>query len=456
MYSSFVKCLNSIVKLDEKSYENIKNQFGKNTDLYFEEYILSIDETDYDSYDKVDYYIRVKSDNDNDKDMDISNDMDPNFVIYYNQIRKYPILDQREEKEIIRKIRDLELEFRKNNINDSYLDAIMLKYGFTKDLKHDLESRKIQLRYLCKNINNIDNNDMHIFQMYVDYIDAKEYFYNCNLRLVVFFAKLIAYNTNVLLDSIQNGNIGLMKAIDNYDLDKGTKFSSYASCWIKNYIARNNKYNNSGLKTPYHIIETMDAYKRFINEYYVLNGVMPSYGKRFDFFYDEMKKKGIYQKETEDQKKKIICQYMEEIEMAIYTENVTSLNVSTSSVDDDRVELIDLVEDESVDIEESLNKSVIDENLRLVFNELSNRKICVLLLRNGIKISKYLSLAETKEVFSKLSYEEIFRLWNGKYYFTLNEIALLFSVTSERVRQLESNGIKKIRKYQKRFISYLK
>ena len=130
MYSSFEKYLDSIDKLDKKAYENIKSKFGEDTDLYFEEYVLSIDENDSSSYDKVDYYIKLKSvkfDASN-----ISNKLDPNVSTYLNQISKYPVLEQCQERELMIKIRKIEDELKKDSVDEKSLDAIMSKYGYNK------------------------------------------------------------------------------------------------------------------------------------------------------------------------------------------------------------------------------------------------------------------------------------------------------------------------------------
>ena len=158
MYSSFEKYLDSIDKLDKKAYENIKSKFGEDTDLYFEEYVLSIDENDSSSYDKVDYYIKLKSvkfDASN-----ISNKLDPNVSTYLNQISKYPVLEQCQERELMIKIRKIEDELKKDSVDEKSLDAIMSKYGYNKQIGHNLESRKLQLKYLCKNETIIDRDDL--------------------------------------------------------------------------------------------------------------------------------------------------------------------------------------------------------------------------------------------------------------------------------------------------------
>lgn len=453
MYSSFVKYLDSINKLDKKTYENIKKQFGEDTDLYFEEYILSIDENDS-SYDKVDYYIKLKSTKFDVSN--ISNNLDPNFLIYLNEISKYPVLEQHQEIDLINKIKNFEYELRNYSVDDKMLDSIMIKYDYKQEIGHNLESRKSQLKYLYKNEKLIDRDDLNIFKKYVDYIKNKYYFYNCNLRLVVFFAKIRVCNESVLLDSIQNGNIGLMKAIDNYDISKGAKFSTYAYYWINNYMVREYRHSNCGLKIPYNMLEIINSYKVFKDVFYSTYGIYPSYDDNYEFFYKKMNVKEYFHKKNEIEKKKVIDQLIKQIEMTIYIEHVTSLNATIDYDDGDETELMDYLTDNSVDIEDSLNKSIIEEKLKNVFNKLSNKIVCVLLLRNGIKISKYLTFEETKDVFSNLSDDEINILWNKGHYLTQKEVGDLLSVTHQRISDIEVNAKRKMKKYEKKFVDYLK
>lgn len=454
MYNDFVKFLDSIKYLDKKAYEAIKNIFGEETDSYFEEYILSIDENDYESYNKVDYYIKLQS-----SKFDASNipkNVDLNIMIYLKQINDYPVLDEQQEIEQMSKIRTMEDELKIDNIDDKKLDSIMVKYDYNKQIGHNLESRKIQLKYLCKIKNSVAETDFNIFKKYVNYIDTKEYFYNCNLRLVYYFAKRRAYNTSNLSDSIQNGNIGLMKVIDKFDISKGTKFSTYAAFWINNHMIREYRYNNSGLKVSYNMLEVANLFKRFRDAFYNYNGFYPAYDDSFSFFYKKMENNDSFINKSEIEKKEVIDELIKQVEMIIYREYVTSLNSPVDYEDSDESELIDYIADNSVDIEESINNSLIETELKKVLEKLPNRKICVLLLRNGIKISKYLSFEETKEVFSNLSDDEIYNIWNRSHYLTQKEVAELLSVTHQRIGEMESSSKKKIRKYQKRFIDYLK
>ena len=204
------------------------------------------------------------------------------------------------------------------------------------------------------------------------------------------------------------------------------------------------------------IVININSYKVFKDAFYSNNGIYPAYDDIYEFFYKKMKTKEYFYKKNEIEKKNFIDQLIKQVEMTIYREHVTSLNATIDYDDGDETELMDYLTDNSIDIEDSLNKSIIEEKLKNVFNKLSNKIVCVLLLRNGIKISKYLTFEETKKVFSNLSDDKIFSLWNKSHHLTQKEIGDLLSLTHQRVSDIEVSGKRKMKKYGKKFVGYIK
>ena len=108
---------------------------------------------------------------------------------------------------------------------------------------------------------------------------AKVKLIQSNLRLVVKIVKYYSAFDNNFMDSIQEGNIGLMKAIEKYDYRKGVKFSTYAAWWIKQSILRNLSQKKRAVRLPYRKEEKLRKIEKIINRYSQLNSKVPTINK---------------------------------------------------------------------------------------------------------------------------------------------------------------------------------
>lgn len=230
-------------------------------------------------------------------------------------------------------------------------------------------------------------------------LEAEELLINCNLRLVVSIAT--KYKTRLqhlqLLDIIQEGNLGLMKAIEKYDPDIGA-FSTYAVPWIKSMIDRSIKNTDDEIRKPVHIVELKNKYLALIREYYQKRIPLPS-DEEFCKILNITK--GTLERIRESLK-----------------QNPISLNKTIG--DDNEDELADIVIIKNRDYDSVLNQMV-DNNIMLVLKE--------------------------KEVLSPLQYFVIYHRILSDEPKTLEEVAKLLGVTREWVRQIESSAKRKIKPY---------
>jgi RNA polymerase primary sigma factor len=243
-----------------------------------------------------------------------------------------------------------------------------------------------QLKDINKRMNQGETSSRH----------AKKEMIEANLRLVISIAKKYTNRGLQFLDLIQEGNIGLMKAVDKFEYRRGYKFSTYATWWIRQAITRSIADQARTIRIPVHMIETINKMNRISRQHLQEHGFEPD----ASILAEKMEM-------PEDKIRKIMKIAKEPISM------------ETPIGDDDDSHLGDFIEDQAntAPIEAAMQAGLRDV-VKEILDSLTPREAKVLRMRFGIEMSTD---------------------------HTLEEVGKQFDVTRERIRQIESKAVRKLK-----------
>lgn len=305
----------------------------------------------------------------------------------------------------------------------NFLNEIIETYEKIQDEKKKIKKNKEYIKQLTEKLEQMLKLTMmnyketvayrnELLKRYKEYEKAKQALAERNLRLVISLAKKFRNKGISFIDLVQEGNTGLMKAVEKFEYKRGFKFSTYATWWVRQALSRVVTDSSRSLRIPVHMYEIMnkvrEIYKRYNTE------------------------------ESRDPDLIDLCKELklplEEIRRAI-TLMKQSVSFDKPIGHDEDSKFLDLIKDRNIILPSTkLTHRFLREKLNEVFSTLPEKEAEILKMRYGVG--------------------------SDDYAYTLEEVGKIFNITRERVRQIEAKALKKlqhpIRKKQlEGFLKYL-
>ncbi|CAM2788520.1 RNA polymerase sigma factor RpoD [Erysipelothrix tonsillarum] len=321
--------------------------------------------------------------------------------MYLKEIGRVNLLDAKDEPEIARRLQ--EGEQAKEFIINKYKEIVDPAITDEELAERLTES---QIGYFFDDFEAIlsDNGDEENLAFltnwvatYYDGLEARRILISANLRLVVSIAKKYVGRGMLFLDLIQEGNMGLVKAVEKFDYTKGFKFSTYATWWIRQAITRAIADQARTIRIPVHMVETINKLTRIQRSLVQTLGREPT------------------AEEIAAEMENITPEKVREIQKIA----LDPVSLETPIGEEDDSHLGDFIEDkDALSPDEYANNQLLKEEIKMVLEGLTEREEKVLRLRFGLEDGR------TR---------------------TLEEVGKEFNVTRERIRQIEAKALRKLK-----------
>jgi len=316
----------------------------------------------------------------------------------FDELDQWNIDIDDEEVFHIEKVKDVDTEEAKNALR-AYL-KIAASFSL---LTHEEEIKIAKgIEEMKKKINQMKKNGNFSQIKYMKYCqklnELRGHLIKSNLRLVINIAKRYSNPKLSILDLIQEGNIGLMKAVEKFKYKTGFKFSTYATWWIRQSITRAIADHSSTIRIPVHMIEKINKLKKLEAKSNQLSN-------------DDLKDEDIAEK------MKIPVEKIKNIRKSMRPDPIS---IDMPVGDEERATIGDFIEDsENPNPERHVRHSLLSEEIEKALKVLDEREEIIIRLRFGLDDKRYAR--------------------------TLEEVGNYFNLTRERIRQIEAKAIQKLR-----------